>query len=81
MARLWSPREAAALPAHPVTPPGGDGLTLLTYPLLIDEGRLTEGADELKQALEEPAFVELHADDASARGLVDGILDRPPAAA
>jgi NADH-quinone oxidoreductase subunit G len=73
MAGLWSPREAAPLPAHPVSPPAADALALLTYPLLIDEGRLTEDADELKQALEEPAFVELHPDDAAPLGLVDGV--------
>jgi assimilatory nitrate reductase catalytic subunit len=41
--------------------------------LLIDEGRLTEDADELKQALEEPAFAELHPDDAASLGLADGV--------
>jgi NADH-quinone oxidoreductase subunit G len=73
MARLWSPRDAAPVPAHPLAPAAGDGLTLLTYPLLIDEGRLTESAQELKQALEEPAFAELHPDDAAPLGLVDGV--------
>jgi NADH-quinone oxidoreductase subunit G len=73
MARLWSPREAAPSSAHPLRPVAGDGLTLLTYPLLIDEGRLTEDADELKQALEEPAFAELHPDDAAPLALVDGV--------
>jgi NADH-quinone oxidoreductase subunit G len=73
MAGLWSPRDAPALPAHAVTPPPAEGLTLVTYPLLIDEGRLTEDAAELKQALEEPAFAELHPDDAGALGLVDGV--------
>ena len=37
---------------------------LFTYPLLVDEGRLSEGADELKAALEDEAFVELHPADA-----------------
>jgi NADH-quinone oxidoreductase subunit G len=73
MAGLWSPREAASLAAHPVSPAAGDALALLTYPLLIDEGRLTEDADELKQALEEPAFAELHPDDAASLGLADGV--------
>ena len=36
------------------------GLVLFTYPLLVDEGRLSERADELKAALEDEAFVELH---------------------
>jgi NADH-quinone oxidoreductase subunit G len=55
---------------------GGGGeagrLTLFTYPLLVDEGRLVEGAAELKAALEEEAFVEIHPDDARALGLSDG---------
>jgi predicted molibdopterin-dependent oxidoreductase YjgC len=47
-------------------------LTLLSYPLLVDEGRLSEGADELKAALGQTAFVELHPEDADKRGLADG---------
>ena len=47
-------------------------LTLLSYPLLVDEGRLSEGADELKAALGEDPFVEVHPEDAEKRGLVDG---------
>jgi predicted molibdopterin-dependent oxidoreductase YjgC len=47
-------------------------LTLLSYPLLVDEGRLSEGADELKAALEQTPFVELHPEDADKRGLADG---------
>ncbi|HET9250098.1 MAG TPA: molybdopterin dinucleotide binding domain-containing protein, partial [Actinomycetota bacterium] len=47
-------------------------LTLLSYPLLVDEGRLSEGADELKAALGQEAFVEVHPEDADKRGLVDG---------
>ena len=47
-------------------------LTLLSYPLLVDEGRLSEGADELKAALGQDPFVELHPEDADKRGLVDG---------
>ena len=50
-----------------------DELTLCTYPLLIDEGRMSEGTAELKAALEEPAFAEMHPSDASARGLADGL--------
>ena len=48
------------------------GLTLFTYPLLVDEGRLSEGADELKAAQEQQPFVEVHPDDAKAAGLDDG---------
>ena len=47
-------------------------LTLLSYPLLVDEGRLSIGADELKAALGEEAFVEVHPEDADKHGLVDG---------
>jgi formate dehydrogenase major subunit len=47
-------------------------ITLLAYPLLVDDGRLSEGADELKAALGQDPFVELHPEDADKRGLVDG---------
>jgi predicted molibdopterin-dependent oxidoreductase YjgC len=47
-------------------------LTLLSYPLLVDEGRLSVGADELKAALGEEAFVEVHPDDADKHGVSDG---------
>jgi NADH-quinone oxidoreductase subunit G len=47
-------------------------LLLFTYPLLVDEGRLSERADELKAALAEEPFVEVHPDDADTRGLRDG---------
>jgi predicted molibdopterin-dependent oxidoreductase YjgC len=45
---------------------------LFTYPLLVDEGRLSERADELKAALEDEPFVEVHANDASVAGITDG---------
>ena len=45
-------------------------LTLLSYPLLVDEGRLSEGAAELKAALGDEAFLEVHPEDAEKRGLV-----------
>ncbi len=47
-------------------------LTLFSYPLLVDEGRMLEGATELKAALEDPAFAEIHPDDAEKRGVQDG---------
>jgi assimilatory nitrate reductase catalytic subunit len=50
----------------------GEGLVLFTYPLLVDEGRLTEGADELKAALGDDAFVEVHPHDAIQASLTDG---------
>jgi anaerobic selenocysteine-containing dehydrogenase len=45
---------------------------LFTYPFLVDEGRLSEGATELKAALQEEPFVEVHSDDAEKRGISDG---------
>jgi NADH-quinone oxidoreductase subunit G len=51
----------------------GEGeLMLFTYPLLVDEGRLSERADELKAALEDPPFLEIHPSDAAIRGVLDG---------
>jgi len=58
-----------------------DDLTLFTYPLLVDEGRLSGAADELKDALEDPAFAEMHPVDAEKRGLVDGVQVRLTTAA
>jgi NADH-quinone oxidoreductase subunit G len=49
-----------------------EGLSLFSYPLLVDEGRLSEGARELKSALEEPAFLEVHPEDADRLGILDG---------
>jgi NADH-quinone oxidoreductase subunit G len=49
-----------------------DDLTLFSYPLLVDEGRLSVRATELKAALEEQGFVEVHPDDAAKRGLAEG---------
>jgi NADH-quinone oxidoreductase subunit G len=70
---LLATRESVSMTASP-PPPGvpAGGLTLFAYPLLVDEGRLSEGADELKAALEEEAFVEVHPDDAAAAGLAHG---------
>ncbi len=50
----------------------GHELLLFTYPLLVDEGRLSERADELKAALEEEPFLEIHPTDAAERGLTEG---------
>jgi NADH-quinone oxidoreductase subunit G len=47
-------------------------LTLFSYPLLVDEGRLSQGADELKAALAEEAFAEVNPEDADKRGILDG---------
>ena len=77
MGRLLAPTQATwernvttELAGSPEIPEGS--VHLFTYPLLVDEGRLVERADELKLALGDPAFVELHTADASSFGVVDG---------
>jgi NADH-quinone oxidoreductase subunit G len=75
MGRLLAPSNAPAGTFAEATPrplAGGDGVVLFTYPLLVDEGRLSERADELKAALEEPAFVEVAPATAERHGLSDG---------
>ncbi len=76
MGRLLAPRDAtpstvsAVGAAQRVT---GEGeLLLFTYPLLVDEGRLSERSDELKAALEDEPFLEMHPSDATTRAVVDG---------
>jgi NADH-quinone oxidoreductase subunit G len=84
MAKLLGPSSggggavpARGGPARPGGPPveappaagPRDGLVLFTYPLLVDEGRLSVGADRLKEALEEPPFVEINPEDARRLGL------------
>jgi NADH-quinone oxidoreductase subunit G len=79
MASLLAPRAMGERPnvwAGAGAPQWIDDLTLFTYPLLVDEGRLSDGADELKAALEEPAFAEMHPTDAEKRGLTDGATVR-----
>jgi NADH-quinone oxidoreductase subunit G len=76
MGRLLAPREArpravAGAGADPVRVEEGHVL-LFTYPLLVDEGRLSERADELKAALGEPPFAEIHPGDARKAGVDDG---------
>ena len=58
-----------------------DELILFTYPLLVDDGRQTAGADTLKEALAEPPFVEVNPADAERLGLSDGDLGRVRTAA
>jgi NADH-quinone oxidoreductase subunit G len=76
MAGLLAPRDPGKLPRaakegdEPEREQGT--LALFTYPLLVDEGRLAEGAHELKAALELPASIELHPADAEAIGVADG---------
>jgi NADH-quinone oxidoreductase subunit G len=70
-ARSPSARSRGAPAGYP-PPVAGDTLTLFTYPLLVDEGRLSVGAEALKEALEEPAFVEVNLHDAERLGLREG---------
>jgi predicted molibdopterin-dependent oxidoreductase YjgC len=79
MAGLLEPREPAERSTAWVDtdrPQWLDDLTLFTYPLLVDEGRLSERATELKAALAEEPFLEVHPDDAAKRKVVDGALAR-----
>jgi NADH-quinone oxidoreductase subunit G len=71
--------SSGARSPHSDDPPSNDRLAtsngeliLFTYPLLVDEGRLSDDSRELKDALQEPAFVEVHPEDAERRGLADG---------
>jgi predicted molibdopterin-dependent oxidoreductase YjgC len=74
MGRLLAPRtiEPAAFDPASGSPVVDAGVRLFTYPLLVDEGRLSERADELKAALEATAFAEIDPRDAEAAGVVDG---------
>lgn len=79
MGGLLAPRESARRPdvwARGGAPQWIEDLTVFTYPLLVDEGRLSEGADELKAALQEPAFAEVHPDDAEKHGLTGALAVR-----
>jgi NADH-quinone oxidoreductase subunit G len=76
MGRLLAPRAPRERPiadvgAGPVRTEEGE-ILLFTYPLLIDEGRLSERADELKAALGGDPFVEIHPVDAARAGIADG---------
>ncbi len=72
MGELLAPQDAPRIdaPAAITDSVAEDGLTLFTYPLLVDEGRLSERADELKAALADPPFAEIHPEDAG--DLIDG---------
>ncbi|MFN2545082.1 MAG: NADH-quinone oxidoreductase subunit G [Actinomycetota bacterium] len=70
-----APPRAEGAERPPRSEPDGTSqrnLTLFTYPLLVDEGRMLEAADELKAALQDPAFVEIHPEDAERLGIADG---------
>ncbi|HEV8682350.1 MAG TPA: NADH-quinone oxidoreductase subunit G [Actinomycetota bacterium] len=51
---------------------GPHALTLFTYPLLVDDGRQMADADELKRALGEEPFLEVHPADAERMAIEDG---------
>jgi NADH-quinone oxidoreductase subunit G len=65
-------RERASDEDGPTGSPARGELRLFTYPLLVDDGRLSAAADELKAALVEEPFIEVHPDDASRLGLSAG---------
>jgi NADH-quinone oxidoreductase subunit G len=72
MDRLLAPRPDDTTVPDPTTPTAADGIQLVSYPLLIDDGRLSRDAAEVKAALEDDPFIEIHPEDADAMGLVDG---------
>lgn len=74
MGRLMAPRESAAAPAASGDPKPAEGLTLFTYPLLVDDGRLSQQADELKSTQQVDAFVEVNSEDAAEMNVQDGSL-------
>jgi NADH-quinone oxidoreductase subunit G len=65
-----SPAESISSPPSPSA--GSDELVLFTYALLVDEGKLSVGADKLKEALGEEPFVEIHPRDAERLGVAEG---------
>jgi anaerobic selenocysteine-containing dehydrogenase len=72
----YAPPSPATREASPPPEAPDDALVLFSYPLLVDEGRLSVGADALKEALEERPFVEVHPADAERLGLADGAVAR-----
>jgi predicted molibdopterin-dependent oxidoreductase YjgC len=73
MGRLLAARDAVDEPAPPADAAATDGLTLVTYPLLIDDGRMAQDVPELHATLGDPPVVEVHPDDAAVHGLADGL--------
>jgi len=74
MGRLLAPREAAEGTAQaPASAPPAGSFTLVTYPLLIDDGRMVQDAPELHDALGDSPFAEVNIHDAQADGLADGL--------
>jgi NADH-quinone oxidoreductase subunit G len=76
---LLVPRELEPEPApsrRAEREDAGDGLLLFSYPLLVDEGVQSADAEELKAALAEEPFLEVHPDDAERLGLAEGVTAR-----
>jgi NADH-quinone oxidoreductase subunit G len=71
---LLAPRDIQPAPGPTRREPAAspDALALFSYPLLVDEGRLSVDAAELKAALAEAPFVEIHPDDAGRLDLAEG---------
>ncbi|HEV3473863.1 MAG TPA: NADH-quinone oxidoreductase subunit G [Actinomycetota bacterium] len=74
MGNLLAPRSVSISPggSRREPRPEAEGLELFTYPLLVDEGRLSVDADELKAALGTDSFVEVNPGDATRLGLAEG---------
>jgi predicted molibdopterin-dependent oxidoreductase YjgC len=77
MGSLLAPRAVGAQPASSQDAAGSpagspEGMRLFSYPQLVDDGRLSRGAEQLKAVLQDPPFVEIHPQDAETLGLVDG---------
>jgi NADH-quinone oxidoreductase subunit G len=75
---LTGPRDVplTAGPSRRAPAAPDDGLTLFSYPLLVDEGKLSVDAVELKDALGEEPFLEMHPEDAFRLELDDGATVR-----
>jgi formate dehydrogenase major subunit len=72
MGSLLAPRRVGIMTSRELEPRGAAGLQLFTYPLLIDDGRLSDRADELEAALGTAPFAEIHPEDAATAGVADG---------
>ncbi len=72
MGPLLAPRPVGAMSSGESGASAPAELQLFTYPLLIDDGRLSERADELEAALGSAPFAEIHPEDAEAAGVADG---------
>ncbi|HEX5948598.1 MAG TPA: NADH-quinone oxidoreductase subunit G [Actinomycetota bacterium] len=72
MGDLLAPRDVTLTAGSSRREEEPEGLVLFTYQLLVDEGRLSVDADELKAALAEDAFVEIHPEEAARLGVEHG---------